>query len=1449
MKWQKTSNNILLAAAVACLWVNACSKSSANQVLVSVSGSFSVMVPTQSQTIVASVTGATDVSATFDCSYTTTPNPTTATPSPKPSASAECTSANGAVGVLSNIQNTSTTIASTATFTAPAVFPDQVKLPNVIVTITATANADKKKTGTFSFTFDSGIRIHIVPATATLATAATQLFLAVDLNGNVIAPDQLTWGVTFEVTAKTNSADCSTGSNSCGSIDKTGLYTAPAAVPAAAPSSTTTPVNAAGIVTVFAFSNVDNARIAQAAVTIVTAGDITFSGISPSVAPQGGLQQDIFLAATNANSQMGVKLVLLDSSGKPTTNFTTIDPQTQIKVVFTAGSTSSSIGARVRLNADNLKTAGHYIVEVTTSNSSVQVLPPGVTFPLDIKPVRPTIVGASPDNVQQSTLGQSTSSITLDGGYFGPPGTPTIAIPLFNNLNPLQSPSIITARRLTGSLPAPTGSGPNAGLFPLSVQYSTSATGPFPVPTATTAFTNIAVIPDYGGSNPPLDVNNNQLSLKPVSSPPPPNPAKIYNGPAPLISFGASSAPSSIAVDQTDGLAVVTLAGVSSNNVQFIDLTSATPTKTNQVSSGGNVATGVAVDDQLTRLTPTQPNVAAVVNYASRTLSILSIPAGTLLGTVDLSCVIPQTDAACQAVVEPFPYSVGIDPFSHRAVVAFASTNVGLVINLDHNATVQCLPNAAWSSPYCPIGYVTLNTGANPQVAFEPGARLAYVTPGGAGLLSAVNLANPSVVPVDIASATRASNVVTITTSASHNLNPGNPGTVLISGLPAGKTNGTDFNGSFSVGAVLDATHFQYFQADKDDTSACSATCKASSGVPFLTYTVSPSIVGIAISPVTRRAVLADPNATFSQITFIDPQSQSVSSMSLFSEETGQVSTGSPELGAADVAFQPFSNTAVSFNPKTNEVSLLDPTLLQRPAIVTTGQTGLASVCAATCTSTTPTNVSIPGAIAVDSVHNLVLTVNSGSGTITGFKLGNIKTVHIERVLTPAIDDASVSTPANLSPAAKITSGVAPTPIGPVKIFGAGFSNSSQVRLDGVALPSGVTFVSSQELDVTIPVSIPDPSAPSGTLDILKGPRHFALDVVSAGVGSNVMDFTVVEEVPLPACSGTAAAPGGVAIDEVHNLALVTNTGCHQVSVISLDPANSFGTITKTIQTGGTPTGVAVLPRLAITGQAAGASGVAVVTNNSANTVSILDLASLTQVTGVTDIAVGTAPSGVAINQETNLAVIANTGSNTVSTIDLTPLTASPIGTLAPAAVAVDQNPIAVAIDPDRGTNGRGLAVVTCLVLNGAAAASGALDGVDIGGTTPVKLSSASISGIQSTPTGVVFDPAVSPALFYATSTQGNQITAFNPDTNQTVGIKVGINPTAIAYNFQTGTMLTVNALSNSISIVDSQTFQTKATLGIGSTSRFSAAIHTFTNLAVIVDQANNRVLLFPLPK
>src|SRR5258708_13249286 len=142
----KSARKILLAMILAGFWMSGCGSSgAANRGVVRVIPSQRVLVPTQTQTMTANVTGATDVSATFDCSFTTTPTPTTAVPSPKPSASAECSTAktasgDPAVGTLSNIVNTSTTVASTPTFTAPAVFPDQTKFPNALLTTTPPSN-------------------------------------------------------------------------------------------------------------------------------------------------------------------------------------------------------------------------------------------------------------------------------------------------------------------------------------------------------------------------------------------------------------------------------------------------------------------------------------------------------------------------------------------------------------------------------------------------------------------------------------------------------------------------------------------------------------------------------------------------------------------------------------------------------------------------------------------------------------------------------------------------------------------------------------------------------------------------------------------------------------------------------------------------------------------------------------------------------------------------------------------------------------------------------------------------------------------------------------------------------------------------------------------------------------------------------------------------------------
>jgi len=454
--------------------------------------------------------------------------------------------------------------------------------------------------------------------------------------------------------------------------------------------------------------------------------------------------------------------------------------------------------------------------------------------------------------------------------------------------------------------------------------------------------------------------------------------------------------------------------------------------------------------------------------------------------------------------------------------------------------------------------------------------------------------------------------------------------------------------------------------------------------------------------------------------------------------------------------------------------------------------------------------------------------------------LGNIKPLQIETVSTPPVDASSaIPNPAILAQSVIVNSTALPQSVSGVQIFGRGFNSSSTVRLDGVPLPpSDVTFSSANpnELDVTIP-------ATNGAQNILTAPHNFGLDVANSdGSTSNVMDFHVLEAIPLPACTAGAAAPGAVAIaDDLvftgKNYAVVTETGCAQVAVINLNAGSQFATF-STIATGKGPTGVATIPRF----------GYAVVSNNTDGTASILDLTTGARAAGATtDVVVGTGPTGVAIEQETGLAIVANTGSNTATVIDMTPLQASPVGTLAPLTVATDQEPIAVAIDPDRGANATGEAIVTSLNIS-SSPASGALDVVDLSTAVPAKNSTATVS-IGSIPTGIIFDPASFPArLFYATESDSNAFITYNPDTGATSTIQVGINPFAVAYNFQTSSILTVNSTSNTISIIDALSFQTQATLGIGGVSLFSAAIEPLSNLAVIADQANNRVLLFPMP-
>ncbi len=78
----------------------------------------------------------------------------------------------------------------------------------------------------------------------------------------------------------------------------------------------------------------------------------------------------------------------------------------------------------------------------------------------------------------------------------------------------------------------------------------------------------------------------------------------------------------------------------------------------------------------------------------------------------------------------------------------------------------------------------------------------------------------------------------------------------------------------------------------------------------------------------------------------------------------------------------------------------------------------------------------------------------------------------------------------------------------------------------------------------------------------------------------------------------------------------------------------------------------------------------------------------------------------------------------------------------------------------------------------------------------------------------------------------------------------MGINPTALAINPETGAILTTNVAGSTTSLVDTTAspLRTVGTIGLPGSPQFGVAIDQFTNLAVIVDQANSRLLIFPMP-
>lgn len=921
---------------------------------------------------------------------------------------------------------------------------------------------------------------------------------------------------------------------------------------------------------------------------------------------------------------------------------------------------------RARIPAELLNVAGPLTINVKRAGTGFTT----ASQTLTVTPVRPAMVAASPDSGIQ---GGAAFTFNANGGYFGPPASPVVTAEFNGNVrtaavsttDPTRLLSITIGAAGSGDLDLP-------GLYSVAVRNSAAG--------APIAVTNLAV-----------------------------QPAPAITPPAVLttLAMGAAAAPSSVAVNTATGVAVVANRGT--NSVQRIDLTTPVPTLLGGAIAVGTSPTGVAVDNI--------GNRAVVVNNGSKTLSIVDLAAGAVTATLDLSTI---TTAS--------PFAVGVNPGSGLALVAFQSTNIVAIVDL--NATPIAVGNA-----------VAASTGANPQVAVDPQLNWAMVTPGGAGTLSIFNLGLRTVNGIAAApgGASRTSNAVTITTTQAHNVITGQA--VLISGVAD-----TSFNGAFTVTSVPTATSFTYAQAGANATSGGGT---ASYAAAVATVTLGADTRGVAINPFTNRAILVNPT-TFG-LTFMSALDQTVLTLNL------------PEAGAVAAAYNPFTDVGVTVNTNTDTASLVDA---RTPARLTTIGVG-----------------TDPRAVAIDPGSNLAVVANEASNDVTIISLGAIRSLHIEQMNIP--------TARQLAPTATLTSA---TDL-PLTMVGKGFVAGSVVRLDGVPLPAP-TSVTDRQLSVSVPASF------------LAGPRRYALDVVNGSTPSNALELTVVQPVATTSMGCTSPSPRAVAIDWQRDLALVTNRGCNNVSVIDI----STGTVTKTVAVGTNPQGVAVIPRL----------GRAVVTNRDSGNASVVDVVAGTVAGTVTT---GTEPIGVAINQDTGKVAVANSVSNTLAFFFADSAGAAVVTT-------TDQRPVAVAIDPFQNR-----AAV-------AHATSNSVGFFDLRIDAPPLTNR--VQGMQ-IPTGIVFDPVSS--LFVTNSSLGNLLFVMNPDTAQVGTIRVGINPTSLALNPFSSTLLTVNTTSGTMSVLDILDQRVRHVLTLPGSQQFSAEIHPRTNLAVVADENNHRVLLVPLPR
>jgi DNA-binding beta-propeller fold protein YncE len=1277
----------------------------------------------------------------------------------------------------------------------------------------------------------SGVSITVSPSAASVITNRTQQFSAA-VTGS--SNTSVNWALA-----------CATGvaANSCGTIDATGLFTAPATIPTTTSNGTTT---IAPTVSVTATSQADSSKVATATLTIITGISITVTPTSATV----GTSETFTFAATVNNPGCNI-------TSNPTCNNVTWSLSTTLTGVGTIGSTTGVYTAPSTVPSPStvIITATSVADTSVTATATVTVQTAAL----------PTVTSVSPNATALGSLFQdiyitgtnfiSTSHVFINANT---PSSIQLAPSLVTNV----SSSVIRARIPDFILAVPPPSnvfqisvaeqsgtgGPqtctaNASLCQITVMGARpGVVGPSPssIPQGTAGVLSFGVDGGFFGTgaspaSPAVSAAYNgqlraiqlpasqtigstrQLSvtiggatnasdftvpgLYPVAVKSAIDPSKFavtnlavqptYAPPTatriPVGSVPASSAPNDVAINPATGVAVV--ANTGSNDISLIDLTTATPTFIANICTAAVGAassscppsgpTGVAVDYVR--------NIALVVNSIAKTIAVVD------LNTKAVTFVLP--------VLQNTPVSVGINPVTGRALVAMQTTNYGVLVDLTVNPPIYA-------------GIVSISTGSNPRVAVEPHLNWALATPGGLGSVGIVDLNQQS--SNAITDVSRTTNVVTVTVQSSASSSPlsvkvGDAVQIQNVQFPAGTASAVaalapTFDGFYSVSSVGPASNqFSFTQTGATQTDVGSqpvpqaATGSVNSSQPIATVGLPISVQGIGINPETQQAVLVDPT-TGGVVSFFNLIDQSVTSLSL---ETNKAL----ESGTIAAAFNPLTNIAVAVNSFTNTVSVIDPTAPRR--LNDTNPFQLNTNCSGK-------NCAV--AVAIDPGTNQAVVANQSDNSVSVLNLGAIKSFSITE-----------SSPKTVITASSLGRGPSPIPQN-VTVIGKGLTCSNGttnliIRLDGIPLQNiSCAGTGDRMLTATVPTNL------------LASARRFALDVEDAsGNVTNAEDFTVEQSVDVSSPSCPIPQPSGVSIDPQLNLAAVTLFGCNDLALINLTAGT--GTI---VPVGSNPIGVAVIPRL----------GVAVVANNGGNgTASIVDESKLSVTQTVST---GSGPIGAAADEATGEVAIANSVANTVTVVNAV--------TGGTSSISTGQRPVAVAFN-----------YVNHQVAVAASSSNSLGISSGTGGSTNQNFS-------VNSPTSVFYDPVTTDCgsdsngtttnttgCFLVNSSGGNSVNVIDPVSSIQTQFRIGINPTAIAYNFRTSTLVSTNTASHTVTVTDFLGQKVRAVLTLPPTNsangnvalslafqgafQYALDIHPFTNIAVIADTANGQVLFVPLPR